>query len=133
MMVAPSSARTRAKILIVDDSRVARESLRAPLEEAGYRVIEAVDGEDGLAKIALHEDAALVLCDVNMPVRDGLSLLQALTADGAKPPMPIVMITTEQEVELVQRAKRAGARGWIVKPFQIPLVLSAVRKLAGWP
>lgn len=134
-MTAPGGpARSTARaVLVIDDSRVARQQLRQPLEEAGYRVVEAGNGDEGLTELALHSDVALVLCDVNMPVRDGIGFLQALAADPRAPRPPVVMITTEQQVELVQQAKRAGARGWIVKPFQPSLVVATARRLVGPP
>ncbi len=118
------------KILVVDDSRTARQQVSNALLAAGYRVVEAVDGVDGLAKIELHADASLVICDVNMPNLDGLQVLAALRA---RPPtdMPVMMLTTESHPELLQQAKKAGAKGWIVKPFKPEMLVAAVRKLVG--
>lgn len=119
------------KIVVVDDSRTARQQVRMTLAEAGYEVIEAVDGSDGLLKIINNSDASLVICDVNMPNMNGLEMLRALKTDqpGARP--PVVMLTTEAQPMLLQQAKAAGAKGWIVKPFKPELLLAAVRKIAG--
>jgi two-component system chemotaxis response regulator CheY len=119
------------KILVIDDSRTARQQVRNALSSSAYELVEAVDGNDGLSKIALHPDAALVVCDVNMPNMNGLDMLHALRAAQPAAQMPIVMLTTEAQPELLQQAKQAGVRGWIVKPFKPELFLAAVRKLVG--
>lgn len=120
------------KILIIDDSSSIRGQLRFTLAQAGYDVIEAEDGQDGITKLRANADAAMVLCDVNMPRMNGLEMLESLAARAAKTP-PVVMLTTEGAADLVQRAKKAGAKGWIVKPFKPDLLLAAVKKLAGEP
>ena len=101
------------------------------LADAGYDVIEGVDGRDGLSKIVSNPDAALIICDVNMPIMNGLEMLNALKADHPAIQVPIIMVTTEAQLELVQQAKAAGARGWIVKPFKPHMLVAAVRKLVG--
>lgn len=118
------------KIIIVDDSRTARMQVRNTLAGAPFEVIEAVDGRDGLAKIAANDDAALVLCDVNMPVLGGLEMLEAVSPE-TRGRMAFLMLTTEAEPRLVQRAKACGAKGWIVKPFKPELLVAAVKKLIG--
>lgn len=117
------------KILIVDDSASIRGQLRFTLTNAGYAVMEAENGKDGLAKLKAGPDIAMVLCDVNMPQMSGLEMLESLAGVARVP--PVVMLTTEGAPELVQRAKKAGAKGWIVKPFKPDLLLAAVKKLAG--
>ncbi|MDB4929181.1 MAG: response regulator [Myxococcaceae bacterium] len=119
------------KIVVVDDSRTARQQVGAALAEAGYAVIEGVDGLDGIAKVTSNLDASLIICDVNMPNMGGLEMIEALRRDHPDLAVPIVMLTTEGQLELVQRAKQSGARGWIVKPFKPHMLLSAVRKLVG--
>lgn len=118
------------KVIVVDDSQTARSQVTSTLGGAGYQVIEAVDGKDGIAKIQHHDDAALVLCDVNMPNMNGLDMLGLLPAD-TRARMIFLMLTTEADPRLVQRAKDVGARGWIVKPFNPSLLVSAVKKLVG--
>lgn len=119
------------KIVVIDDSRTARQQVAVALGEAGYSVVEGVDGRDGLAKIAGNADAALVICDVNMPNMTGIEMLAALKQEHPALSIPIVMLTTEAQIELVQAAKQAGARGWIVKPFKPHMLVAAVRKLVG--
>jgi two-component system chemotaxis response regulator CheY len=119
------------KIVVVDDSRTARQQVGAALSEAGYAIVEGVDGVDGIAKVISNLDASLIICDVNMPNMGGLEMLEALRRDHPGLSVPIIMLTTEGQLELVQRAKQSGARGWIVKPFKPHMLLSAVRKLVG--
>jgi two-component system chemotaxis response regulator CheY len=117
------------KVIVVDDSRTARLQVSSVLSEAGYEIIEAVDGQDGIRKVGSHTDANLVLCDVNMPHMTGLEMLQAIRDKGWA--TPFVMLTTEAQPELVQQARERGAKGWIIKPFKPEHLLAAVRKLVG--
>lgn len=117
------------KVIVVDDSRTSRVLIRSTLTSAGYEVVEAEDGHDGLAKIADHRDAALVLCDVNMPKMGGLDMIREAREKHGCSGMTFIMLTTEAAPDLVQRAKATGAKGWIVKPFRPDLLLLAVRKL----
>ncbi len=119
------------KILVIDDSRTARQQVLAALIDGDYEIVEATDGEEGLTQLAAHPDAALVICDVNMPNLNGLEFLTRLRETSPQCSVPIIMLTTEAELELVARAKAAGARGWIVKPFKPHMLLAAVRKLTG--
>ncbi len=119
------------KIIVVDDSRTARQQVAQALEAAGYEVLEAIDGNDGIAKVIAHEDAALIVCDVNMPNLNGIDMIEKLRREMPRLRVPIVMLTTEAHPELLQRAKLAGAKGWIVKPFKQDLLVAAVRKLVG--
>ncbi len=117
------------KVIVVDDSRTARQQVRSALQGAGYEIVEAVDGNDGIVKLSENADASLVLCDVNMPNMNGIEMLESVKRTGAG--FTFVMLTTEAEPEIVRRAKASGAKGWIVKPFNSDLLLSAVRKLVG--
>jgi two-component system, chemotaxis family, chemotaxis protein CheY len=117
------------KILVVDDSPTVRQQVGLALTQAGYQVVDAVDGADAFAKV--EPSIAMMICDVNMPRMNGLELLEKLHAEGRAPAMPIVMLTTECQPALMDRAKKAGAKGWIIKPFKPDMLISAVRKLAG--
>lgn len=121
---------TNPKVLIVDDSQAVRTSVREALTQAGFDVVEAVDGEEGRRLIRDISDLALVLCDVNMPRMDGLSMLELVKSDPIHAHLPVLMLTTEGEPALVRRARDAGAKGWIVKPFQPDLLVNAVRRVA---
>jgi two-component system chemotaxis response regulator CheY len=119
------------KIIVVDDSRTVRVQVGSVLKGAGYEVLEATDGNEGMAMIEAHADAAMVICDVNMPNLNGLEMLAALKQGGKHAHLPIVMLTTEAQSALVEQAKRHGAKGWIVKPFKPESLVATVRKLAG--
>jgi len=120
-------------ILIVDDSLTVRQQVSMTLTMAGYQVIEACDGQDGVDRVRGTPNIAMVLCDLNMPRMNGLEFLETIKGDAAGPPVPVVMLTTDGSAELIARAKRAGAKGWIVKPFRPDLMLTAVRRLVGSP
>jgi two-component system chemotaxis response regulator CheY len=118
-------------ILIIDDSLTVRQQVAAVLKADDYEVIEAGDGLAGLEAVRAHPEIALILCDVNMPRMDGLEFLEHFKEERSLPSLPVVMLTTNGTPDLIARAKRAGARGWIVKPFQADLLLGAVRRIAG--
>lgn len=118
------------KVLVVDDSATVRHQVGSALTQAGFTVIEAVDGVDGAARIEATSDLALVICDVNMPRMNGLEMLEAVRSKPCAASMPIIMLTTEGDPSLVARAKQAGAKGWIVKPFKPELLVAAAKKLA---
>jgi two-component system chemotaxis response regulator CheY len=117
------------RILIVDDSATVRQQLRQALGQAGFEVVEAVDGQDGVGKIGSTPSLAAVICDVNMPRKNGLELLEEIKAKPEHARLPIMMLTTEGQPALMKRAKAAGASGWIVKPFQATQLISAIQRL----
>src|SRR5512135_2751045 len=122
---------TMAKtILAVDDSGSLRQMLSFSLKAAGYGVIEAVDGQDGLAK-AKKQTVDLVLTDQNMPGMDGLSLIKALRGMKNYQSVPILMLTTESGDDMKALGKAAGANGWLVKPFDPARLTEVVKKLIG--
>lgn len=114
-----------SKVLVVDDSLMVRRQVGGTLKNLGYSVVEAVDGLDALEKLELNADARLIVCDVNMPRMNGIEFLERLSANGSK--IPVVMLTTEGEPDLIQRAKALGAKGWLLKPFK-PEFLEATAK-----
>lgn len=116
----------KQKVMIVDDSLVVRQQVGNTLIQAGFDVVQAVDGQDALEKLQ-SETVALVVCDVNMPRMNGLEFLEAVSREGKK--LSVVMLTTEGQQSLIQRAKQCGAKGWIVKPFKSELLVAAVRRL----
>jgi two-component system, chemotaxis family, chemotaxis protein CheY len=119
------------KILVVDDSRTVRQQLGGLLTEAGYEVVQAADGVEGVETISSTPDLSLVICDVNMPKMNGVDMLTLVKQDPRNAKLQVLMLTTEGQPALITRAKEAGARGWIVKPFKQDLLLATVRKLAG--
>jgi two-component system chemotaxis response regulator CheY len=120
-------------VLIVDDSLTVRQQVSLTLKSAGYQIVEACDGREGVDALRAHAGIAMVLCDINMPCMNGLEFLETIKGEAAGPPIPVIMLTTEGSPDLITRAKRAGAKGWIVKPFQPHLLLAAVRRIAGEP
>ena len=117
------------KVIVIDDSQTIREQVGAALRQAGFEIVEAVDGIDGADVIGRTQDAALVICDVNMPNRSGLELLETLRKEDKLKGLPVLMLTTEGQPQLIERARKSGAKGWLVKPFKADLLLAAVRKL----
>ena len=105
-----------------------RQLVKMTLTRAGFEVVEAEDGSKGLRK-ATAETLDMVLSDINMPVMTGLDLLRNLRKPAQYKFTPIVLITTESQVERKAEGKAAGATGWIVKPFEPDQVLSVVTKV----
>jgi len=119
------------KILIVDDSRTIRQQVNFTLTKGGFAVVEAEDGKDGIEKLKGNPDVSVIISDVNMPNMSGLEMVEAINADAALAHPPIVMLTTEGSADMVERAKKAGAKGWLVKPFKPEQLVAVVQKLAG--
>lgn len=117
-------------ILSVDDSASVRQMVQLTLQGAGYQVIQASDGADGLAK-AQSTPVDMVVTDLNMPVMNGLSLIQELRKLPTYQGVPIVFLTTESDIDTKKQAKDAGATGWITKPFQKDQLLAVVKKVLG--
>lgn len=118
------------RILIVDDSEAIRSQVSGALEGAGFDVIQAKNGTEGLAQAqAQAPDLAMILLDVNMPGLSGLDVLDHLSADGTTEKTPVLMLTTEAHESMVVRAKNAGAKGWVIKPVRMEMLISAVRRL----
>ena len=117
-------------ILAVDDSSSLRQMVAFSLKAAGYLVVEAVDGQDGLEKAKLQA-VDLVLTDQNMPRMDGLTLTRTLRAQARHGRVPILILTTESGDEMKQAGRAAGATGWLVKPFDPPRLLEVIGKVIG--
>ena len=116
-------------ILIVDDSRTIRQQVGFTLTKEGFAVVEAEDGQDGLNKLQAQE-VHLIISDVNMPNMNGLDMVEAIRQIEQYKFIPIIMLTTESSGDKVERAKKAGASGWLVKPFNPEQLVGAVKKLA---
>jgi two-component system chemotaxis response regulator CheY len=119
------------KILVVDDSPTVRKHVGQALAGSGYAVIEAADGVEGSETLANDDQIGLVILDVNLPRMGGLEMLEKVKANGAHASLPIIMLTTEGSKGMIDRAKAAGAKGWVVKPFKPELLVGAVTKLMG--
>ena len=116
-------------ILTIDDSRTMRDMLMMALVEAGYNVIQAVDGIDGLETLSA-EGADVIITDINMPRLDGFGVIEGVRADPNHRATPVLVLTTESDAVKKQRARDAGATGWIVKPFDPVKLVEAVRRVA---
>ncbi|WP_437928887.1 response regulator [Sorangium sp. So ce291] len=122
------------KILLVEDSSTVRQQVGILLSGAGYGILEADNGRDAIATVAAQKDGlAMIIADVNMPVMNGIEMVQGLRDKNLASGVPILMLTTEGQPELIEKARKAGAKGWIIKPFKPDLLLAAVKKLAGEP
>ena len=119
-----------AKILVVDDSEMLRSQLKKVLSDAGHQVVEAVDGLNGIEVLEANRDVKLILCDVNMPRMDGISMCQKIHADAALGKIPIFMLTTESNPDMKAKGKEAGVIAWITKPFVEDKLIAAVNKVA---
>ncbi|MEY4717651.1 MAG: hypothetical protein RL563_269 [Pseudomonadota bacterium] len=119
-----------ATILAVDDSASMRQMVSFTLKGAGYDVVEAVDGVDALNK-AKAQTFDCIVTDVNMPNKDGISLIRDLRTLGNYKFTPILMLTTESGMDKKQQGKDAGATGWIVKPFNPDQLLKTIKKVLG--
>lgn len=117
-------------VLTVDDSRTMREMLQVALGDAGYRVLQAEDGIDGL-EVLETETPDVIITDINMPRMDGFGFIEGVRADDRYRGVPILVLTTESDDSKKMRARDAGATGWIVKPFNPEKLIGAVRKVSG--
>jgi two-component system, chemotaxis family, chemotaxis protein CheY len=116
------------RILVIDDSASLRQAVTIALEGAGYEVVTAGDGQEALSKLD-GQRIHLAICDVNMPVMDGI----AFVAEAKKLPnyrfLPVIMLTTESRESRKREGQMAGAKAWVVKPFRPEQILHAVSKL----
>ena len=115
-------------ILIVDDSASIRQVVSIALKGAGYDVIEGCDGRDALSKLT-GQKVHLIISDVNMPNMDGITFVKEVKKLPNYKFTPIIMLTTESQEAKKQEGQAAGAKAWVVKPFQPPQMLSAVSML----
>jgi two-component system chemotaxis response regulator CheY len=123
-----ASSEGKKTILIVDDSTSLRQTVHVALAQAGYDVLEAADGVEGLARLdgrRIH----LIISDVNMPNMDGIAFVRAVKQRTDYRFTPIIMLTTEAQENKKLEGQMAGAKAWVVKPFQAEQMLRAVSKL----
>jgi len=115
-------------IMVVDDSASLRQVVHIALKGAGYEVVEACDGKDALGTLDGRK-LNLVISDVNMPNMDGITFVQELKKLPTYKFTPVIMLTTESQDEKKRQGQAAGAKAWVVKPFQPQQMLDAVQKL----
>ena len=116
-------------IMTVDDSTSVRQMVSFTLGDAGYDIVQAVDGKDALAKIGDSANVDMLITDLNMPNLDGIELIRNVRAQQRHKFIPILMLTTESQEAKKQQGKAAGASGWIVKPFSAEQLVDVVRRL----
>jgi len=114
-------------ILTADDSASMRQMIAFTLQNAGYRVIEAVDGNHALTRLS-GAPVQMLITDLNMPGIDGIELIRRVRALPAYKYIPIVMVTTESEESKKQQGRAAGATAWIVKPFRAEQLVAVVKR-----
>jgi len=119
-------------ILAVDDSAFMRKLVAHTLTRVGYRVLEAVDGQDALDVLNQAGSAVgLVLADQNMPRLDGIGLTRCLRADERWRHLPVLMLTTDSDEQIKQAGREAGATGWLVKPFEPVRLIEVIKQVLG--
>ncbi len=116
-------------ILTVDDSRMMREMLAMVLRNAGFSVVQAEDGEEALAVLEGSEPD-VIITDINMPKLDGYGFIEGVRRHERHRATPILVLSTESDAEKKNRARAAGATGWIVKPFDAEALLGAIRRVS---
>jgi two-component system, chemotaxis family, chemotaxis protein CheY len=115
-------------ILTVDDSRTMREMLNLALSSAGYSVVQAEDGVHGL-EVLETVTPDVIVTDINMPRMDGFGFIEGVRRHDTHRAVPILVLTTESDDQKKDRARRAGATGWIVKPFNPVKLVDAIRRV----
>lgn len=126
----PVDARPGVKrILTIDDSKTMRDMLRLTLVGAGYDVLQAVDGQDGL-EVLRKERVDVVITDINMPKLDGYGVIRHLRADAGYDETPILVLSTESDQKTKDIGRDAGATGWLVKPFDPDQLVEIVRQVS---
>jgi two-component system chemotaxis response regulator CheY len=118
-------------ILIVDDSPSTRQLMAGELARAGFQIVEAADGSDVVERLDSMGEIHLALVDLNLPKLDGIGVIRALRLAERTRAIPLVVVSTAVRRERREEARRAGATGWIVKPFRAGIVLRVVRTLLG--
>ena len=115
-------------VLTVDDSRTIRNMLLMTLSGAGYETIQAEDGVEGLEVLA-QSNPDVIVTDINMPRLDGFGFIEGVRRDERTRAIPILVLTTESDQEKKNRARQAGATGWIVKPFDPAKLIDAIERV----
>ena len=118
-----------AEILLVDDSAAIRNEVADFLKKNSFNVVTANDGSDGLNKMKADRNIKLVISDVNMPVMDGLTMVEKIRSELGNNGVHVIMLTTENDPSMKARGKAAGVKGWIVKPFNGANAIGVIQKL----
>jgi two-component system chemotaxis response regulator CheY len=116
------------RVLTVDDSRTILAMLHHTLSGAGYDVLQAADGQQGL-DVLDTERVDIVITDINMPVMDGIEFIRRVRASGRHASLPILILTTETSQDKRDQGRAAGGTGWIVKPFDPQKLISVIQRV----
>ncbi len=127
---APEEPVMAKRILTIDDSKTIRDMLLLTLNEAGFEVLQAVDGQDGLDMLDREQRVDVVVTDINMPRMDGYEVIRQMRKNAAYKATPILVLTTESEAAKRNIAREAGATGWMVKPFDPDRLVATINKVA---
>jgi two-component system chemotaxis response regulator CheY len=119
---------TALRVLTVDDSRTILAMLHHTLSNAGFEVLQAEDGQQGL-DVLLSQDVDVVITDINMPIMDGIEFIRHVRATGNHQSLPILILTTETSQDKRDQGKAAGGTGWIVKPFDPEKLISVIHRV----
>ncbi|HEV7292509.1 response regulator [Devosia sp. RR2S18] len=119
---------TSLRVLTVDDSRTILAMLHHTLSNAGFEVLQAEDGKQGLDMLK-NETVDVVITDINMPVMDGIEFIKQVRASGQYQSLPILILTTETSQDKRDQGKAAGGTGWIVKPFDPEKLISVIHRV----
>ena len=119
---------TTLRVLTVDDSRTILAMLHHTLSNAGFEVLQAEDGKQGL-DVLKSQDVDVVITDINMPVMDGIEFIRNERASGQYQSLPILILTTETSQDKRDQGKAAGGTGWIVKPFDPEKLISVIHRV----
>jgi two-component system chemotaxis response regulator CheY len=117
------------RVLTIDDSKTMRDMLMLTLSDAGYDVIQAIDGQDGIDVLG-DDKVDVVITDINMPKMDGYEVIRNLRSNPTHKSTPILVLTTESDTEKKNLARDAGATGWMVKPFDPDQLVATIRKVS---
>jgi two-component system chemotaxis response regulator CheY len=120
------------RVLVVDDSESVRQQVTDALTGAGFDVVQAGDGMSALMRASENSFSAIVL-DVNMPILGGVETLERLKQDPKTSSISVIMLTTEAQRSMIERARQSGAKAWLIKPVKMESLVSTVLKIAGAP
>ena len=118
-----------AKILVVDDSETTRTQVKMDLSAAGHEVVEAENGLQGLEALNANKDTKLIICDVNMPEMDGLTMCKEVHKNDEFNKLPIFMLTTQCSEEMKIEGKKNGVVAWINKPHKPKALIGGIKKM----
>jgi two-component system, chemotaxis family, chemotaxis protein CheY len=117
------------KVLVVDDSSVVRSMMKKILANLGYQVVQAENGAIGLEVLEANSDTRLLMVDWNMPVMNGIEMINLIRSEERWRDLKIIMVTTETEPKQIMRALNAGTNEYIMKPFTPDIISEKIRLL----